>query len=89
LDDVGILVDVPLLKGVDWLDPSAAIFVSDLEAWEQYADVHVEPGGTAAPRSMGSLRSESRPPGALRVGVSNVGWCALHPSTPSTGLHDT
>jgi len=39
-----VLVDMPLLKGVDWLEPSTPIFVSDLEAWEEYAGVTVEPG---------------------------------------------
>jgi len=40
----GVLVDIPLLKGVDWLEPSTPIYVSDLEAWEAYAGVTVEPG---------------------------------------------
>jgi hypothetical protein len=40
----GILVDMPLLRGVDWLDPSTPIFVSDLEEWEEYAGVRVGPG---------------------------------------------
>jgi hypothetical protein len=39
-----VLVDMPLLKGVDWLEPSTPIFVSDLEAWEEYAGVRVEAG---------------------------------------------
>lgn len=40
----GILVDMPLLRGVDWLAPSTPIYVSDLEEWEEYAGVRVEPG---------------------------------------------
>ena len=40
----GILVDIPLMRGVDWLEPSTPIFVSDLEAWEEFAGVRVEPG---------------------------------------------
>ena len=40
----GILVDMPLLRGVDWLDPSTPIFVEDLEAWEAFAGVQVQPG---------------------------------------------
>lgn len=40
----GILVDMPLLKGVDWLDPSTPIYVEDLEAWERFAGVTVSPG---------------------------------------------
>ncbi len=40
----GILVDMPLLRGVDWLDPSTPIYPSDLEEWEEFAGVKVEPG---------------------------------------------
>jgi len=40
----GILVDIPLMRGVDYLEPSTPIFVSDLEAWEQFAGVTVSPG---------------------------------------------
>lgn len=40
----GILVDLPLLRGVDWLEPSTPIYVSDLEAWEEFAGVRVEAG---------------------------------------------
>ena len=40
----GILVDIPLLRGVDYLEPSTPIFVSDLEEWEEFAGVRVQPG---------------------------------------------
>jgi hypothetical protein len=40
----GVLVDMPLLRGVEWLDPSTPIYVEDLEAWEAFAGVRVQPG---------------------------------------------
>ena len=40
----GILVDMPLLQGVDWLAPSKPIYVSDLEQWEKFAGVTVGSG---------------------------------------------
>jgi hypothetical protein len=40
----GILVDMPLLRGVDWLEPSTPIYVSDLEAWEAFAGVTIGSG---------------------------------------------
>jgi hypothetical protein len=40
----GILVDMPLLKGVPWLEPSTPIYIADLEAWETYAGVTIESG---------------------------------------------
>jgi hypothetical protein len=40
----GVLVDIPLMLGVDWLDPSTPIYVSDLEAWEEFAGVKIGSG---------------------------------------------
>ena len=40
----GILVDMPLLRGLDWLEPSTPIYVSDLEDWEEFAGVTVGSG---------------------------------------------
>lgn len=40
----GVLVDIPLLRGVDYLEPSTPIYVEDLEAWEEFAGVTVGSG---------------------------------------------
>ncbi len=40
----GILVDIPLMRGVDWLDPSTPIYVDDLLAWEEFAGVTISSG---------------------------------------------
>lgn len=40
----GVLVDMPLLRGVEWLEPSTPIYASDLEAWEDFAGLTVETG---------------------------------------------
>jgi len=40
----GVLVDVPLLKKVEWLDPSTPIYVEDLEAWEKFAGIRIGAG---------------------------------------------
>ena len=40
----GILVDMPLLKGVEWLEPGTPIYVSDLIEWEEYAGVKIDSG---------------------------------------------
>jgi kynurenine formamidase len=39
-----ILMDIPKLKGVDYLEPGTPIYVEDLEAWEKKAGVRVMPG---------------------------------------------
>ncbi len=40
----GILIDIPRLKGVPYLEPGTPIYVSDLEAWERQAGVRVSSG---------------------------------------------
>ena len=40
----GILIDIPRLKGVPYLEPSAAIYPEDLDAWEKQAGVTVGSG---------------------------------------------
>ncbi len=40
----GILVDIPLLKGVPYLPEGSKVYPEDLEAWEEYAGVTIEPG---------------------------------------------
>ena len=40
----GVLVDMPLLKGVDWLEPSTPIYAEDLEEWERFAGIEIGPG---------------------------------------------
>ena len=40
----GILVDIPLLKGVPYLPEGTKVYPEDLEAWEEYAGVTIEPG---------------------------------------------
>lgn len=40
----GVLVDMPLLRGVEWLEPSTPIYVADLEAWEEFAGVRIGSG---------------------------------------------
>ncbi len=40
----GILIDVPRLKGVEYLEPNTRITPADIEAWEKEAGVKVGPG---------------------------------------------
>jgi kynurenine formamidase len=40
----GILIDIPRLKGVPYLEPGTPIYAEDLEAWEKKAGVKVSPG---------------------------------------------
>ena len=47
----GVLMDIPRLKGVDYLELGTKIYVEDLEAWERQAGVRVEPGDVMFVRS--------------------------------------
>jgi kynurenine formamidase len=40
----GILIDLPRLKGVPYLEPGTAIYAEDLEAWEKMAGIKISPG---------------------------------------------
>lgn len=40
----GVLVDIPRLKGVEYLEPGTRIFPEDIEAWEKQAGVKISAG---------------------------------------------
>jgi len=46
-----VLVDMPLLKGVKWLDPHTPIYPEDLEAWETFANVKIHSGDAVLVRT--------------------------------------
>ena len=58
----GVLVDMPRLRGVDWLESSTPIYVSDLEEWEEFAGVTVGSGDVLLVRSGRWIRRESEGP---------------------------
>lgn len=39
-----VLMDIPRLKGVDWLEPGTPIYPADLDAWERQANLKVGSG---------------------------------------------
>ncbi len=40
----GVLVDIPLMRGVPYLEPGTPIYASDLEAWEKFSGVRIGSG---------------------------------------------
>ena len=40
----GVLIDIPRLKGVPWLEPGTPVTLEDIEAWEQETGITVLPG---------------------------------------------
>jgi hypothetical protein len=47
----GILVDMPLMNKVKWLEPSTPIYAEDLEAWEKFAGIRIGAGDALLIRS--------------------------------------
>jgi kynurenine formamidase len=68
----GVLVDIPQMRGVPWLEPSTPIFVSDLEAWERYAGVQVEPGDVLLVRTGRWAKREQEGPWAYGQGGAGL-----------------
>ena len=54
----GVLLDIPRLRGVDWLEPGAFVFPEDLEAAELAQGVEVGPGDILLTR-VGCLRQRN------------------------------
>ncbi len=57
-----VLMDIPRLKDVDWLEPGAAIYPSDLEAWEAKAGAKVGAGDIVLVRTGRWARRDSEGP---------------------------
>jgi putative cyclase len=58
----GILIDIPLLKGVKYLEPGTPIYVEDIEAWLKKAGLKLSPGDAVFVRSgVWARRKESGP----------------------------
>ena len=73
----GVLMDVPRLKGVPYLEPETSIYVEDLEAWEREAGVRVTAGDAVFIRTgRWAARDELGPFRIGRTGRS----AGLHPS---------
>lgn len=47
----GILIDVPRLKGVPYLEPGTPVLASDIEAWEQQTGLRIGPGDVVLVRT--------------------------------------
>ena len=62
----GILIDIPLLRGVLYLEPGTAIYVEDIEAWEKKAGIKIGPGDAILLRTGRWARRD-------KVGPWNVG----------------
>jgi hypothetical protein len=58
----GVLVDMPLLRGVKWLEPTTPIFIEDLEKWERFANIRIGPGDALLVRTGRWAKREAEGP---------------------------
>jgi kynurenine formamidase len=64
-----ILVDIPRLRGVNYLEPGTCVTLGEIEAWEQQAKVRIAPGDAVLLRTGRWAR-----PDTLRAPSSSAGW---------------
>ncbi|KAB2653391.1 MAG: cyclase family protein [Verrucomicrobia bacterium] len=69
----GILMDIPVLKGVPYLEPGTAIYPEDLDAWERRAGIRVGPGDVVIVRTGRWARRAAKGPWGDK-------WAGLHGS---------
>jgi kynurenine formamidase len=70
----GVLLDIPSLKGVPYLEPGTAVHAEDVEAWEKKAGVKVGPGDAILLRTGRWARRDTL--GPWPVGRSAAGFHA-------------
>src|SRR5262249_44966868 len=68
----GILLDIPRVRGVDFLEPSDPIFVDDLERAESQGHVQVEPGDIVMLRTGRWRARETRGPKPAGEGLAGL-----------------
>jgi len=61
----GVLLDIPRLKNLPYLEPGTPVFTEDLEAWEKKANVKVQPGDAIFLRTGRWARREKLGPWAV------------------------
>ena len=70
----GILIDIPRLRGLPYLEPGTPVYVEDLEAWEKKAGIKIGPGDAILLRTGRWARREKVGPWA--VGRNAAGFHA-------------
>jgi kynurenine formamidase len=71
----GVIVDIPRLKGVEYLQPGLAVTAGDLEQWERQHRMRIEAGDVVLIRTGRAARTEATGPWLVRNDASGP-----HPS---------
>lgn len=70
----GILIDIPRLKGLPFLEPGTPVYIEDIEAWEKKAGIKIGPGDAILLRTGRWARREKM--GPWNVGRNAAGFHA-------------
>ena len=73
----GVLIDIPLLKGVDYLEPGTPIYQEDLEAFEEMTGVIVRPGDAVFVRTGRWARRAALGPWVVAQGAAGLHASAM------------
>src|SRR5579864_7132361 len=68
----GVLMDIPRLKGVEYLEPGTRIYPEDLDAWEKKAHVKVGPGDVVFIRTGRWARRDAKGPWPVSEGLAGL-----------------
>ena len=68
----GILIDIPRLKGVDYLEPGTKIYPEDLDAWEKQAHLKIGPGDAVFIRTGRFARRDAKGPWDIKEGLAGL-----------------
>jgi kynurenine formamidase len=68
----GVLMDIPRLKGVDYLEPGTRIYPEDLDAWVKKAHLKVEPGDVVIVRTGRWARRDAKGPWPVSEGLAGL-----------------
>ncbi len=68
----GVLIDIPRLRGVRFLEPGTAIYPEELDAWEEFAGLKVEAGDVIFIRTGRWKRRELLGPWDVQQGLAGL-----------------
>jgi len=78
----GVLMDIPRLKGLPYLEPGTPVYASDFEAWEKKTGVKVGPGDAILLRTGRWARRAEKGPWQLYPAPPGEGEAGYHATTP-------
>src|SRR5438105_9345566 len=68
----GVLIDLPRLKGVKYLEPGTAIYPGDLDAWEKSTGIHIRTGDAVLIRTGRWARRAEKGPWAAQEKMAGL-----------------